>query len=90
VGFQLSPINSAKDAADVMSSVMSAVAAGQITPNDAAEISKVIAVAVKAYEIAEVTDGTDWAKRLTLDELHRIAAGGTPPRLLTINPRNRR
>ena len=73
----------------MMSSVMSAVAAGQITPNDAAEISKVIAVAVKAYEIAEVTDGTDWAKRLTLAELHRIAAGGTPPRL-TINAHNQR
>jgi Family of unknown function (DUF5681) len=89
VSFPLPSINTARDAADVMSSVMSAVAAGQITPNDAAEISKVIAVAVKAYEIAEVNDGTDWTKRLTLAELHRIAAGGTPPRL-TINAHNQR
>jgi hypothetical protein len=87
VTFPLPPINTARDAADVMSSVMSAVAAGQITPNDAAEISKVVAVAVKAYEIAEVTDGADWAERLTLAELHRIAAGGTPPRLLTTGRR---
>jgi Family of unknown function (DUF5681) len=87
VTFPLPPINTARNAADVMSSVMSAVAAGQLTPADAAEISKVVAVAVKAYEIAEVTDGADLARRLSDAELYRIAAGGTPPRLLTTGSR---
>jgi len=35
VTFALPPINTARDAADVMSSVMNAVAAGQLTPADA-------------------------------------------------------
>ena len=51
--FPLPPINSARDAADVMSHLMNAVAAGQITPTDAAEISKVVACTVKAFETAE-------------------------------------
>jgi hypothetical protein len=37
VTFALPPITSARDAADVMSGVMSAVAAGQITPADAVD-----------------------------------------------------
>jgi len=59
----------------------------QITPNDAAEISKVIAVTIKAFdtaETAEFANGRDLAKQLTTEELLWIAAGGTPPRLLTV------
>src|SRR6516162_5292025 len=50
VTFPLPPINTARDAADVMSSVMNAVAAGQLTPADASELSKVIACTVKSFE----------------------------------------
>ena len=85
--FPLPPINTAWDAADVMSSVMSAVATGQITPNDAAEVSKVVAVTVRAFETAEFANKRDLVKQLTLEELELIAVGGTPPRLLTIGPR---
>ena len=87
VAFALPPINTARDAADVMSDVLTAVASGQITPADASEISKVVAVAVKAFEAAELTEGKDWVKQLTDTELLRIAAGGTPPRFLTMRPR---
>jgi hypothetical protein len=90
VAFALPPINTARDAADAMCDVLSAVASGQITPADASEISKVVAVAVKAFEAAELTDGKDWVKQLTQltdAELLRIAAGGTPPRFLTMRPR---
>jgi hypothetical protein len=52
VTFPLPPINTARDAADVMSSVMSAVATGQITAADAAEISNVVAVAVTGENCA--------------------------------------
>jgi hypothetical protein len=90
VTFPLPPINTARDAADVMSLVASAVATGQITPNDAAEISKVVAVTVRAFEAAqtaEFANKRDLVKELTLEELELIAVGGTPPRLLTIGPR---
>ena len=50
VTFALPPINTARDAADVMSSVMNAVAAGQLTPADASELSKVVACTVKSFE----------------------------------------
>ena len=50
VTFPLPPINTARDAADVMSSVMNAVAAGQLTPADASELSKVVACTVKSFE----------------------------------------
>ena len=83
VAFALPPINTARDAADVMSDVLSAVASGQLTPADASEISKVVAVAVKAFEAAELTD----VNQLTDAELLRIAAGGAPPRFLTMRPR---
>ena len=74
----------------MMSSVMSAVATGQITPNDAAEVSKVVAVTVRAFETAqtaEFANRRDLVKELTLEELELIAVGGTPPGLLTIGPR---
>jgi hypothetical protein len=87
VAFALPPINTARDAADVMSDVLSAVASAQITPADASEISKVVAVAVKAFEAAELPDEKDWVKQLDDTELLRIAAGGTPPRFLTMRPR---
>ena len=56
VEFSLPPINTARDAADVMSSVMNAVATGQLTPADASELSKVVACTVKSFEAAEFTD----------------------------------
>jgi hypothetical protein len=49
VTFPLPPINTARDAADVMSSIMNAVAAGQLTPADASELSKVVACTVKSF-----------------------------------------
>ena len=92
VEFSLPPINTARDAADVMSSVMNAVAAGQLTPADAAELSKVVACTVKSFEAAEFADSLASIDQLSDAELHRIAAGGSAPqiigpRLLTIGSR---
>jgi hypothetical protein len=50
VSFTLPSINSAQDAAAVVSSVLAAVAAGEITPRDAAEVGELIDSYVKAYE----------------------------------------
>ena len=89
VTFPLPPINTARDAADVMASVMNAVAAGQLTPADASELSKVVACTVKSFEAAEFADRLVPLDQLTDEELLRIAAGGSAPeiigpRLLTI------
>jgi hypothetical protein len=92
VTFPLPPINTARDAADVMSSIMNAVAAGQLTPADAAELSKVVPCTVKSFEAAEFAKNLVPLSQLTDEELLRIAAGGSAPemigpRLLTIGPR---
>jgi hypothetical protein len=87
----LAPIHTARDAADVMSSVMNAVATGQLTPADASEISKVVACTVKSFEAAEFADSLAQFERLTDAQLNRIAAGGSAPeiigpRLITVDP----
>ncbi|APG08156.1 hypothetical protein BKD09_07435 [Bradyrhizobium japonicum] len=81
VAFQLPPITSARDAADIMAAVAQAVAVGHITPADAAEYSKVVDVFVKAYHAAGLDDRVTRVEQLTDAELLRIASGG---RTLTI------
>jgi hypothetical protein len=72
----LPAITSARDAADLMASVTKAVAAGHITPNEAAEIAKVIDAYVKAYQTAELDDRVARVEQLSDAELMRIALGG--------------
>jgi hypothetical protein len=83
VSFPMPSINSARDAADLMSAVMSAVAAGQVTPADAAEISKVVGCTVRAFEVAEMSERSERAtERLTDEQLMRIASGECPSDVL--------
>jgi hypothetical protein len=56
VSFTLPTINSAQDATAVVSSVLAAVAAGELTPADAAEVCKLIDSYVSAYETAELAE----------------------------------
>jgi len=85
VTFALPPITSPRDAADIAAAVAEAVAAGHITPSEAAEIGKVIDVYVRAYQTAELNDRgilelmTD--EQLT-DIIRRGSGESTPPRLL--------
>jgi uncharacterized protein DUF5681 len=65
VSFTLPSINSAQDAAAIVSSVLTAVASGEITPTDAAEVGKLIDSYVKAYETAELADRLDRLERMT-------------------------
>jgi hypothetical protein len=53
VSFQLPTLRSAGDAADAMASITAAVAAGQITPGEAAELSRLVEAYVKAIEASE-------------------------------------
>src|SRR4051794_20447298 len=65
VTFTLPPINSAQDAAATVSAVLAAVAAGELTPADAGEISKLIEAYVKAFETAELAERLERLERMT-------------------------
>jgi hypothetical protein len=52
--FQLPPITSARDAADIMASVAEAVAPGHLMPDEATEFAKVIDAYVRAYRAGEL------------------------------------
>ena len=90
VTFPLPPITSPRDAADIAAAVAQAVAAGHVTPSEAAEIAKVVDVYVRAYQMAELNDRVA-LEQLSDEELMRIIRNGsgesTPPRLLTISSR---
>jgi hypothetical protein len=76
VRFPLPPINSARDAAEAQSDLADAVSSGIITPAEAAEISKVLANAAKAYEIAEMAERTQLDQMTDTELLRVIAMGG--------------
>jgi hypothetical protein len=76
VSFPLRPINTARDAADVMSDVMNAVSSGQLTPADAAEISKVVGCTVRAFEVAAMSERDITPDQLTDAELMRVITTG--------------
>jgi hypothetical protein len=65
VTFTLPPIANAQDAAATVSAVLAAVAAGEITPADAGEISKLIEAYVKAFETAELAERLERLERMT-------------------------
>ena len=65
VAFRLPPINSAQDAAATVSAVLAAVAAGDLTPTDAGEISKLIEAYGKAFETAELAERLERLERMT-------------------------
>ena len=73
--FALRPIRSARDAAEAQSDLADAVSSGIITPAEAAEISKVLANAAKAYEIAEMAERVQ-VEQMTDEELLRVIAMG--------------
>lgn len=65
VTFDLPPIKSASDAAAVTSSVLAAVANGEITPADAGEVGKLVEAYVKAFEVAELAERLERLERMT-------------------------
>ncbi|MET4801218.1 DUF5681 domain-containing protein [Bradyrhizobium sp. LB11.1] len=65
VTFTLPDIKSAQDAAAVVSAILAAVASGELTPSDAAEIGKLIDSYVKAFETAELAERLERLERMT-------------------------
>ena len=87
VTFALPPITSPRDAADIAAAIAQAVAAGHVTPSEAAEFGKVIEIYVKAYQVAELNDRVARVEQMTDEELLRIiyeSGASTSQRLLTI------
>src|SRR6516165_10454355 len=76
VRFPLPPITSARDAADIAAAVAEAVAAGHVTPSEAAELGKVIDTYVRAYQTAELNDRIVPLEHMTDEELMRIIRKG--------------
>jgi len=90
VRFPLPPITSPRDAADIAAAIAQAVAAGHITPSEAAEFGKVIEIYVKAYQTAELSDRVARVDQMSDEQLLRIINGSgesTAPRLLTVDSR---
>ena len=54
VQFAIPPLNSADDASKVMGAITTAVASGELTPIEAAELARVIEAYVKAIETTEI------------------------------------
>ena len=75
VRFQLRPIGSARDAAEAQSDIAAAVSSGRMTPTEGADISKVLANAAKAFEVAELAERKQ-LEQMTDQELLRIIAMG--------------
>ena len=74
--FALRPIHSARDAAEAQSDLADAVSSGIITPAEAGEISRILANAAKAYEIAEMAERTQLGQLTDTELLRVIAMGG--------------
>jgi len=83
VRFGLPPITSARDAADLAAGVVEAVAAGNLTPSEAAEVGKLIDIYVRAHQTAE-NDRVESIHELSNEELMRIIRNGenTAPRMI--------
>ena len=75
VRFQLRPIGSARDAAEAQSDIAAAVSSGRMTPAEGAGISRVLANAAKAFEVAELAEHKQ-LERMTDQQLLRIIAMG--------------
>ena len=65
ITFALPPIDNAQDAATTVSAVLAAVSSGEITPTEAAEISKLIEVYVRAFETAELAERLERLEQMT-------------------------
>jgi hypothetical protein len=94
VRFTVPQISSPRDAADVAVAVAKAVAAGEITPDEGYEFTKMVDSYVRAYHTAELDERVAYVEQLSDADLMRIAMGGqaveavTPvSRLLTVRPR---
>ena len=65
VTFDLPPIHNAAEAARTMSTVLTAVSTGQITPAEASDVGKLVESYVKAVEAADLSARIERLERMT-------------------------
>jgi uncharacterized protein DUF5681 len=64
VAFEMTKLDSAQDAAAAVSALLTSVAAGDMTPSEASEVSKVIDVYVRAKETGDLIDRLERLEKL--------------------------
>lgn len=74
VRFTIPELNSAEDAVRGLAAISAAVARGELTPSEAAELSRVIETFVKAIETSEIEGRSSLAKPMRNGTLHRRLA----------------
>jgi hypothetical protein len=65
ISFEMPKVEGAKDAAAAISAVLGAVSAGEITPSDAGEITKLLDAYVRAFETAELAERVERLEKAT-------------------------
>jgi hypothetical protein len=66
VNFSFPKIENAKEAAATMSAVLAAVASGDLTPAEAAEVGKLIDTFVKAVEATDLTERLERLEKMSI------------------------
>ncbi len=65
VNFAFPKISNAKEAATTMSAVLTAVAAGDLTPTEASEVGKLVDIFVKAVEATDLTERLERLEKMS-------------------------
>lgn len=65
VNFAFPKLENAKEAATIMSAVLTAVAAGDLTPTEASEIGKLVDIFVKAVEASDLTERLERLEKMS-------------------------
>jgi hypothetical protein len=71
VDFELPPLNTPTDAVAASAAIVAAVAAGELTPLEAAQLSKVVHAYVQAVELRDFEPRMGLCERLTQDKTNR-------------------
>jgi hypothetical protein len=62
--FELPKLESARDAAGAISALLVAVSAGELTPAEASELTKLMDAYVKAFEVAELAERVERLEKM--------------------------
>jgi len=64
VSFELPKIENAKDAAGAITAMLEAVAAGDLTPSEASEVTKLLDTYVKVFEAVEIAERVERLEKM--------------------------
>ena len=64
MSFELPKIENAKDAAGAITAMLEAVAAGDLTPSEASEVTKLLDTYVKVFEAVEIAERVERLEKM--------------------------